>query len=210
MKPLHATLTALICTSILISPMALAAEPELVLQEDVRLSATTASGTLRVIAGEGLARTYEWNGCSLESSMMARYERWYGARGIYDPADRGPVGLLFGKLFGCNGISRTVVEEAQIHFTKRSTAEWWIERQAGSLFESVWSNDGLLVVWGVSPNRQQLSVYVWQVCIAGLKPNQLRGARDEAIQLARVAGDGELRHECASVGTEALLDLQKR
>lgn len=190
--------------------MALAAEPELVLQEDVRLTATTASGTVGVIAGQGLARTYEWNGCSLESSMMARSERWYGARGIYDPADRGPVGLLFGKLFGCNGISRTVVEEAQIHFTKRSTAERWIEHQAGSLFESVWSNDGLLIVWGVSPNRQQLSVYVWQVCIGGLKPNQLHGARDEAIQLARVTGKGELRHECATVEAEAMRDLQKR
>jgi len=142
--------------------------------------------------------------------MMARSTRWYGALGIYDPAGRGPLGLLFGKLFGCNGISRTVVEEAQVHFTKNSAAERWIELQSKLPFETVWSNDGLLVQWGVSPSRQQLNVSVWQLCVAGLKPTQLRGASNEAIQVVRLAGEGELRHECASVGTEAMLDIRER
>ncbi|WP_298927131.1 hypothetical protein [uncultured Ramlibacter sp.] len=182
--------------------------PELVLQEGVRLSATTPSGTVSVTAGQGYARTYEWNGCSLAASMMARSQRWYGAMGLYDPAGAGPLGLLLGRVFGCNGISRTVVEEAQVHFATQSAAERWIAHRTRLPFETVWSNDGLLLAWGVSPGRQQLNVDLWQICIAGLRPAQLRGARDDMVQVTRVAGDGKLRQECASVGAEAMVGVR--
>lgn len=208
MKQASSVRIATFCILVVIAPLACAASAELVLQEGVRLSATTPSGTVSVTAGQGFGRTYEWNGCSLEASMMARSTRWYGALGIYDPAGSGPVGLLFGRIFGCNGISRTVVQEAQVHFATRGGAERWINRQLKLPFEAVWTNDGLLLQWGVSPGRQQLNADLWQVCIAGLKPTQLRGARDELIQVARVAGGGQLRHECASAGTEAMLDVR--
>jgi hypothetical protein len=208
MNPVCVVRLAVFSISVAGAALAGATTPELVLQEGVRLRATTPSGTVSVTAGPGFERTYEWNGCSLKSSMMARSARWYGALGIYDPAGTGPAGLLFGKILGCKGISRTVVEEAQIHFATRSAAERWIDHRSGLPFETVWTNDGVLLQWGVSPSRQQLNVDVWQVCVAGSRSTQLRGARDEAIQVERVAGDGKLRHECASVDSEAMPALR--
>lgn len=204
LKQMWIARVAAFSASLMVAAPASATTQELVLQEGVRLTATTGSGTVRVTAGQGLERTYEWNGCSLKASMMARSARWYGALGIHDPAGSGPVGLLFGRMFGCNGISRTVVQEAQIHFASRSAAERWMEHQSRLPFETVWTNDGLLLQWGVSPGRQQINVDVWQVCVAGQRPTQLRGAGDEAIQVERVAGEGHLRHECALVGPDAV------
>lgn len=195
---------AAIAATAFVAPRSVAAAPELVLQEGVRLTATTPSGTVGVVAGEGLRRTYEWNGCSLEAAMMARSTRWYGALGMYDPAGRGPVGMLFGSVFGCKGISRPVVQEAQAHFATRNAAESWIEQRSRLPFDTVWTHDGLFLQWGVTPDRQQLNVDLWQICIAGSKPTELRGAGD-AIQVTRVSGSGELRHDCAPVGPEAMI-----
>lgn len=193
---------ALPFVSILIPSLAMSRDQEVVLREGARLSATTPSGTVGVVAGEGFARTYKWNGCSLESEMMARSQRWNGALGIYDPAGTGPLGALFGKLFSCKGISRTVVQEAQVHFSEKIAAERWIKDFSKQPFETVWSKDGLLVQWGVSASRQQLSMSVWQICISGQRPANLPGAEDEAIRLTRETGDGPLRHDCATVGEE--------
>jgi hypothetical protein len=182
---------------------------ELVLQPGVRLMAATSSGTIGVIAGEGIARTYHWQDCTLESSMMARSQRWYGALGIYDPAGVGPLGSLLGRLFGCHGISRTVVQEAQVHFGRLSSANHWIAQMTRQPFDSAWTNDGLFIQWGVSPSRQQLNVSVWQVCVAGELPTELRGAIHDSIELARIRGEDPLRHACAAVKEDALIDRPK-
>jgi hypothetical protein len=59
---------------------------ELVLQDATNLTVKTATGTITIRAGSGLARRYSWNGCSLNASMQARPSRWFGSLGMYDPA----------------------------------------------------------------------------------------------------------------------------
>ena len=190
----------------LLATSALSAEPELVLREGARFTATTKSGTIAVIAGPGFNRTYEWNGCSLRAAMGARSKRWYGALGIYDAA--GSFGL-FDWLIGCKGISRTVVEEAQVHFSTQQGAERWMMSRSKA-FDSVWSNDGLFIQWGVSPGRNQINADVWQICIAGKWPVQLRGAKDEAISVTQLSSSGSTRYECAPVGEEAMIDISAK
>ncbi len=197
-----------VVASLTIPPLATAAEPELVLYENVRLTATTASGTLSLLAREGLARTFEWEGCSLELTMGARSSRWYGALGAHGSIGGGPVSSMLGKLFACQGIFRPVAEEAQIHFADKASAEQWIERYSRT-FATVWTNDGLLVQWGVTPSRQQLNVDVWQICVSGRKPNELSGADDERIQVARLAGSGVARRDCAVVENDVMLETQR-
>lgn len=190
-------------------PVGAVAEPELVLQDDTRLVATTSSGTVSVLAGPGLERTYEWNGCSFASHMEPRGSRWYGSLGIHggEPG-AGVLGSLLPRLFTCKGIDRTLVEEAQIHFPEQAAAERWIARYAKN-FETVWSNDGVVVQWIVSPARRQLGVSIWQVCVAGRRPTELSGAKDGSLQFSRVAGSGPVRHDCASVDAQVLSDTQR-
>ena len=191
-------------TSVL--PNVAAAAPELVLYDGARLTAHTSSGVISVLAGSGIARTYEWSGCSLESRMVERTRRWYGSLGVYDPA--ASYGWPFSIFRICNGVSRTVVAEGQIHFADARAAEDWIHRYA-RVFPTVWSNDGLLVQWFVSPGREQLSVDVWQLRISGRPPTQLSGATDELLQLSRTGGSGPLRQDCAAVGSDVALETKK-
>lgn len=182
------------------------AEPELVLREGVRLTATTSLGVISVVAGAGVARTYKWDGCSLAASMEVRPNRWFGSLGIYDPAPS--LGWPFTIFRICKGVSRTVVEEGQLHFADVSAAEEWIRRYV-KIAPAVWSNDGLLVQWSVKPEREQLNVEVWQICVSNQYPKQLAGATDAMLQISRLSGVGPTRRECAVVKNDVVLETQK-
>jgi len=180
--------------------------PELVLQEGARLTATTSSGSISILAGRGVARTYRWNNCSLQSRMLPRASRWFGSLGVYDPSP-GSVGpALFSR--GCKGISRTVVQEAQIHFSDPSAAEKWLARYA-AIGSTVWSNDGLVVQWFLSPGREQLNADVWQVCVLNRQPTELAGATDSALQFVGPVVSGAARRACATVGMDVVQETQK-
>ena len=127
---------------VIVQPAAAADALELVLYEGARLTARTPSGVVSVLAGSGIARKYEWNGCSLDSHMVPRTSRWYGSLGIYDPAPGD--GSPFSTFRRCKGVSRMVVEEGQLHFADMEAAQAWIRRYAGA-FPTVWSGDGLVV-----------------------------------------------------------------
>jgi len=193
-----------LCCFLWVPLLALAAMPELVLQEHVRLTVKTPDGAIAVVAGSGMARTYEWRGCSLEARMRPRTARWFGSLGIYDPA---PADLGSSSARLCQGISRTVVEEGQIHFTDTVAAHEWLRRYA-EIRPTLWSSDGLVVQWSTSPRREQLSVDVWQVCIANQYPAQLSGAKDASLQLTRLAGAGPTRCSCASVAASVVAETQ--
>ena len=170
--------------------------PELVLGENVRLKATTPSGTVTVSAGEGFDRTYEWNGCTFESmSVSPRSERWYGAKGLRGERSAG----FFPSLFTCKGVSRPLFEESQLHFPSISAAQSWLARHS-ALSDTVWTNDGLVVQWGVTPSRHQIKVDLKQLCVQGRRPDALAGASEAAIQVTRTDGSGPLRQDCVQVG----------
>src|ERR1700693_4530041 len=154
--------------------------PELVLSNGARLEAHTSSNNVTVIAGDGIKRRYEWDHCRLDADMSARKERWLGVLGIYDPAGR----VFRNPFAGCNGISRTVVQEGQLHFANEGDANAWISQYRRSYTSVVWTNDGLLVAWDIVPKRDQLGVAVYQLCIRGHRPIQLEGASDDAIQVS--------------------------
>lgn len=173
------------------------AATELVMREGVTIEARKDNTSVKVTSGKRFDRTYEWDRCRLKSDMGARKQRWYGSMGIYDPAPS--FGFSFG---GCSGISRTVVQEGQIHFDDMQLALKWIERRPKS-YKTVWTNDGLLVSWNIVPGRQQLNVDVWLTCINGKRPRQLAGAIDSAISISPTAAGNGI-HECAQVGQDVI------
>jgi hypothetical protein len=177
---------------------------ELVMHEGTSIDAIKDGSAIKVTAGKGFDRTYESDGCRLKSNMHARTTRWFGSLGIYDPA-----GSISGSLFSpaaCKGITRTVVQEGQIHFDDAQFAYEWIRRQQrgyGKTGKTVWTNDGLLVSWNTVPGREQLNVDVLLMCINGKRPKNLEGATDSAI---KIAANSAIRpiHECAVVGKDVI------
>jgi len=92
---------------------------EAVLNENVRLTAQLPEGRVSIVSGPGLQRTFEWGGCSLTGHMFPRARRWFGSLGLYDPgASTGEASISP----SCNGLSRTVAGEAQIHFADEDSA----------------------------------------------------------------------------------------
>lgn len=167
------------------------------MQAGVSIEARKDGSSVKVTSGKGIDRVYEWERCKLKSDMGPRKQRWYGSMGIYDPA--ASSSFSFG---GCSGISRTVVQEGQIHFDDMRLAQRWVERHPKG-YNTVWTNEGLLVSWSIVAGRQQLSVDVWQMCVNGKRPRYLAGADDSAITVAPTSA-GRGIHECVQVDQEVI------
>jgi hypothetical protein len=182
---------------------------EVVMHEGTAIIASKNGTSIKIVAGDGIERTYEFDHCTLKSHMSRRYGRWYGSLGLYDPAPSFGVGLF--PPTACNGITRTVVEEGQIHFNDMHFVDAWIRRQQstiGNIGQVVWTNDGLLVSWAVVPGRYQLNVDVWLICINSQRPQTLTGATDSAIT---VLANSSLQttHDCAAVGKEVAVQTRR-
>jgi hypothetical protein len=188
-----------------VCPDASGVHTELVMREGARIEAAAPGGRLSIVAGTGNHRRYEWDGCGLDAHPCARTKRWYGSLGIYDPAPG------FAYLFSsCNGISRQVVEEGQIHFADQVGAELWLGRYARVFPETtVWTNDGLVIQWGVSRQRSQMNADVSQICIAGERTTSLAGAKDQAVTVIAAPGQSTGRFKCAQVSADVVEETQE-
>ena len=179
--------------------------PELVMLDGSRIEVNSRDQHLAIYAGPKYDRRYKWNGCTLTAHPCPRRDRWNGSLGIYDPATGG-IDRLF---IACDGISRPVVEEGQRHFQTLDEAEAWIDyyQMIGSQ-TTVWSNDGLLIKWGIVSRRSQLNAYVWQICIAGRKPTSLKGATDGAITVTARDDQSSGRHDCVDAHQSAMAEIK--
>ena len=173
---------------------------ELVMNEGAKISVKTSRGEVTVVAGKGLNRTYSWRECSLTSEMWPRLSRWYGSLGAYDAAPQGFLGRIFAKK--CEGISRTVVDEGQIHFDDGITLMKWLLMRIPSE-TSVWTNDGLVFSWLLTPGRYQLSADLFQVCIDGQRPTKLPNSRDQAFTVLSTASS-PARRSCVSASRDVI------
>jgi hypothetical protein len=152
---------------------AIPAKNEIVMLPGSRLTATTPVGQIIIDAGQGLRRSYTWEGATRSVEMWPRKERWYGSLGLYYP---GPGNHWLEH----KGIARGVVQEGQQHFETVDKAMSWLENQQ-QWEPHVWTNSGLVVGWNKTLPRQQLNVDVWQIYVDGKKPVTLPGADDKAI-----------------------------
>jgi hypothetical protein len=153
---------------------------EVVLREGDIVSATTDVGTIKVHAGPGYFRTYEWNGAKRSVELWPRNERWYGSLGLYYP---GP-GFHWEEH---EGIARCCVEEGQQHVRDEDEFYQWLNKrkiaQKGHIDHYVYNSTGLVVGWSKFLPRKELNVEVWQVLVNGSKPANLKGANDKAVFL---------------------------
>lgn len=186
------------------------AASELVMYEGSSIVASVNGSSIKIVAGKGFDRSYEFDGCRLKSNMNTRVGRWYGSLGIYDPAAQ-----FFPSVFGqkeCKGISRTVVEEGQIHFDNMQFANEWIRRQqktVGKTGKVTWTTDGLLVAWNVAPRRMQLNVSVWLMCFGGQHPKNLLGGKDSTVRVL-ANHSGQALYDCALVGNDVIEQTRRQ
>jgi hypothetical protein len=145
---------------------------EIVMSPGMKITATTPNGTIAVSAGNGLTRSYTWDGATRSVEMWPRTERWYGSLGLYYP---GP-GFHWKEH---EGIARGVLEEGQQHFKTVNEALKWI--RARNWMPHVYTKNGLVIGWMKVPSRKQLNVDVWQIYINGHKPTNLPGSQNSKI-----------------------------
>lgn len=139
------------------------------------IMAATPVGTIEIHADDWLRRSYTWEGATRSVETWPRAERWYGSLGVYYP---GP-GSHWEEH---HGITRGVVQEGQQHFDSVKAAMAWISEHQ-QWMPNVYRNDGLMVGWSKTPEREQLNVDVWQIIVNGKKPTNLPGATDAAIRI---------------------------
>jgi hypothetical protein len=85
--------------------------------------------------------------------------------------------------FWHNGITRGVLEEGQQNFSTVDAATEWLHKREHWL-PIVYTRDGLVIGWAKNLDREQLSVEVWQLCVAHRKPAQLPNSSDARIVLS--------------------------
>lgn len=146
-----------------------------VLEAHQAIEATNKFGSVRVSYISPTRRRYEWDGRSRGVNLIVRDKPWMGEQGLYDPAD-------------CFLICRTprlVLGEAVHDFDSYEQIYRFLY-QGSSVMDWVYTNDGLVVGFGRSPQRDQINIDVRQITIRGQKPENLRGARESDIRLVRV------------------------
>lgn len=151
---------------------------EIVMNEGMQIIATNDVGTMTITAGKGYKRYYTWEGDTRSVTMYPRKERWYGKYGIYFPGTGNHWNAH-------NRITRGVLEEAEMHFSTMEEALTFI-RHPWRIGFVVYRDDGLVVYWKKAMRSSDepgstLSVEVWQVFVAGKKPQSLPGSQNDRL-----------------------------
>jgi hypothetical protein len=146
---------------------------ELVLEKGDAVTAENRHGTIRIEALTVLKRHYEWVGGHRTTDLIPRSSRWNGSYGLYQPATQ----WVFDPRI------RVVAEEGQLDFGSEAEALEWLSMQRP--FDWVYNGDGLVVGWFRSPQRNQVSVEVWQFLIRGEPATRLPGYDNARVVVAR-------------------------
>ncbi|HEY9774876.1 MAG TPA: hypothetical protein V6C81_14025 [Planktothrix sp.] len=153
------------------------------------ITVKTSKGTLGIISGDGLLRTYEWDGVkrSLElippgagkyddhSFHSRRFLKNGTRRPAYDWANHA-------------GITRGEAWEIYKNFATLGQANVWLEGQRDPALPCVWTKDGLVIGFSTDVDWKSLTVVVYQVLIAGKKPSHLAGSDDLNFTFQKVSG----------------------
>jgi len=154
---------------------------ELVMSKGDKILATTEAGRIEIMAGDGLNRSYTWDGATRTAELLPRTKRWYGSMGAYYP---GPGEHWKDN----NGITRGVLQEGQQHFEDKEAAQKWLAQQ-GKWYSTVFTNSGLVVSFAKVAGRRQINVEVWQITIGGVPPKELNGADDAKVQFVKTKAE---------------------
>jgi uncharacterized protein len=146
----------------------------------MRITATTAAGTIAITAVDELNRSYTWDGATRAVEMAPQKSRYLGSRGLFHDAE--------GEHWrDHHGITRCFTHEGQQHFATVEEALKWIKWMKKRDWPPVvYRGDGLMVGWAKNHSEKKLIVEVWQILIDGKKPQRLPGSQDDTIVVETV------------------------
>lgn len=157
-----------------------AISPEIVMAPGMGITAQTANGNITIRAGLNYERFYTWNEATRSAKLKPRVERWYGSLGIINTE---PVPWRRWK--SNKGITRGVLGEGVLWFKTVDDAANWIKMARSTVLDYVFTDDGLLIGFGMLPARRELNVEVWQIMIAGKKPHSLPGSQNGLVSVSK-------------------------
>ena len=146
---------------------------ELAMQENMVIQASNKNGSVSIKYVSPLERCYKWDNYSECRTLIPRKDRFYGKLGAYDPAT-----TYFWEFYK----TRIVAEDSQLNFKNREELKAWLY-QGVDVFDWVYTDDGLVVGFVKSPDRNQVNIEVYQLLINNKKPNRIDGSRSEKIKV---------------------------
>ena len=149
---------------------------ELAMLPGMKIEAENKNGSVSIESLDSLKRLYKWDGRSEVRVLIPRTYRWYGMMGAYDPAD-----AYIWEIFN----PRIVAEDSQLYFQTMEEVEKWLY-QSSAILDWVYNDEGLVVGFAKSPNRNQVNIEVYQIYLNGEKPNKLEGSRPENLKVSYV------------------------
>jgi hypothetical protein len=156
-----------------------------VIQPLTHIAIKTPKGTLAIISGHGLLRTYEWDGVTRllelfppDKGEHSFHSRRYSEEGVripaYDWEDH-------------KGITRGEAWESRVNFKSMHEANSWLEGRRDKALPCVWTHDGLVVGWSTDCDDKSLTILVYQVLINSEKPSSLAGSDDSKFAFRTVS-----------------------
>jgi len=151
-----------------------------------RIQAETPLGRIAITSGNGLLRTFEWDGVSRSLELLPPDQSQYG-----DPSfhSRHHVGSLRTPSYDWSehkGITCGETWESYKNFDSVDAASGWLEGETEPCMPAVWTHDGLLVEWSTGVDYRALTVIITQVLINGKKPTHLPGSSDDRFVSERL------------------------
>ncbi len=145
---------------------------EIVLSDNTQLEANTAFGRIKIEAGPGLRRVFNWNGVRRGAIMEPRDSRFAGSLGIkYE--GKPPVWET------AQGVTELKYEEGQRRFENMDDAKIWMQIRR---LHYTYNNSGIVVGW--QQKGSVLQVELWQFYIDGKQPVNMPNADDSAITIS--------------------------
>jgi hypothetical protein len=147
---------------------------ELAMRPNMIIEAVNKHGKVSIEHLSQLERRYRWDDYDEKRTLIPRTERWQGQLGAYDPASS-----YIWEIFK----PRIVAVDSQLHFTDVDEADSWLH-QSSAVMDWVYTDDGLVLGFVKSPERNQVNIEVYQIYIDGDKPTKLQGSRPNNISIS--------------------------
>ena len=147
---------------------------ELAMQPNMTIEAINKHGMVSIEHLSKLKRRYRWDDYDEKRTLIPRAERWHGQLGAYDPASS-----YIWEIF----TPRIVAVDSQLHFTSLDEAKSWLH-QSSTVMDWIYTDDGLVVGFVKSTERNQVNIEVYQIYIDDEKPTKLQGSRPSNISVS--------------------------
>ena len=153
---------------------------EAVLSDGMKICAKASNDSICISAIGQNKRSILWDGQDRSITLLPRKERWNGKLGLVSPNQ--PKNIWKGE----NGITRVLIEEAEIRYDSIESAIEAINFPGKEKYSVVYNDNGLLLTWhsSDSPEEKLLDLMVYQILIDGEKPKHLPGSRNEDIDIS--------------------------